>query len=165
VERLKLRDRALVACAYLMALRLSEALRLRKSDFSLARDPMTGEEFISLRRIKLSKSKLKQRPRKHQYREGWLPLRGERAPLTKIVLDYLELLEEDEKLFKFKNSRAWQIVTTLVGYPPHYLRAWGEDYLYSAWEKDAVAVSDYIKVDIRTFAEYVRKRGLKYGVV
>ena len=80
-------------------------------------------------------------------REGWLPLTGERAELTKFITDYLDLLEEDEKLFPFSNQRAWQIITTLDGYPPHYHRAFGEDYLYDTWDKDAIAVSDRSMID------------------
>jgi len=80
-------------------------------------------------------------------------------------MDYLELLEDEDRLFPFRPARAWQIITTLTGYPPHYFRAFGEDYLYDSWDKDPVEVSSYVMVDIRTFVEYIRKRGLKYGVV
>jgi len=86
VERFKLRDRALVCCTYLMALRISEVLRLKKKDFTLA------QGFIEVKKIRLSKSDVtlklpdgakKKVQRKHANREGWLPLTGERAELTK----------------------------------------------------------------------------------
>ena len=165
IERYKARDRALVCCAYLMALRISEVLRLRKKDFQKAVHFETREEFIQIREIKLSKSKVLGKPRRHQTRVGWLPLRGERAPLTKKITEYLNFLGDEELLFKFKPARAWQIITHITGYPPHFFRAFGEDYLYEAWGKDAAAVSGYVKVDIRTFAEYIHNRYGRGGPV
>lgn len=160
-----MRDRALICCAYLMALRISEVLRLKKSNFKRAEHPFTQEEYIYVGDIQLSKRKVLGRPRKYQEREGMLTLSGERKPLTEMINSYLLYLKDDEKLFPFKPQRAWQIITTITGYPPHFFRAFGEDYLYEGWGKDPVAVADYIKVDIRTFAHYIHSRTGRRGPV
>jgi len=164
------RDRALAALLYLGALRISEAIRIKKSMFMEKRD------HVLIRGVKLSKSRVKGKPRRIEYRDVRLPLTGEREPLTMLVLDYVRMLKGD-RLFPFslrKNSRnqivgckrAWQIVKALLPqFTAHWLRAFGEDYLYSEWDRDILAVSDYVKVDARTLQEYLRKRHEKYPVV
>lgn len=160
VERYLRRDRALVAILYLGGLRISEALRLKKSQF------MKRNDHILVRSIKLSKSRIEGRPRRIEYRDARLPLNGDRSDLTKLVLDHLEALEgKDAKLFKFDSTRAWQIVTSLLpSFTCHWLRAFCEDYLYDVWDHDLLAVSDYVKVDPRTLELYLRKRHERYPV-
>jgi integrase len=158
-EQYILRDRALVSILYLIGLRISEAVRLHKRQFKLQD---SDKDYIAIEGIKLSKSKLKGKPRREQYRRGYLPLDGERVPFSYIVLQYLERLREDDLLFPFQTKRGWQIVNALIGLPCHWLRAFCEDYLYEAWSKDILAVSDYMKVDARTLQEYIRKRYLRY---
>ena len=160
VERYLKRDRALVAILYLGGLRISEALRLKKSQF------MKRNDHILVRSIKLSKSRIEGRPRRIEYRDARLPLNGDRSDLTKLVLDHLEALEgKDAKLFKFDTTRAWQIVTSLLpSFTCHWLRAFCEDYLYDVWDHDLLAVSDYVKVDPRTLELYLRKRHERYPV-
>ena len=68
------RDRALVSLLYLTCCRVSEALRIEKKQFEVL------EDKIEITSIKLSKQRLLGKVRKHQYREAWLPLVGERAP-------------------------------------------------------------------------------------
>jgi hypothetical protein len=119
-----------------------------------------------VRGIQLSKSRYRNRPRREQYREeAWLPMQGERSPLTHLVLDYLQLLEGDALLFSFGRVRAWQIISKLLGVPCHWLRAYCENYLYDNWGKDILAVSDYIKVDPRTLQLYIRRSYQKYKPV
>jgi integrase len=151
------RDRALVCTIYLLALRISEALRLTKNQFRRETDK------IIVGGIKLSKPRKKGKPRKHEYREGWLPLEGPRAEFTTYITDYLQLLEENDRLFPFGRGRAWQIVTALTGQPCHFERAYGEDYLYEEWDHDILAVADYVKVEPRTLQEYIRKRYERYS--
>jgi len=154
------RDRALAALTYLLGGRISEVLRLKKNQFIVGRDK------VVVRGIQLSKSRYKNRPRREQFREeAWLPLSGERAPLTELVLDYLRLIGEDSLLFTFGRIRAWQIVSCLLGVPCHWLRAYCENYLYDNWGKDILAVSDYIKVDPRTLQLYIRRSYQKYKPV
>lgn len=160
------RDRALVATIYLLALRISEALRLRKNQFLFPEE--TGyEDRVVVRGIKLSKSRFKDKPRREQYRqEAWLPLVGPRKPLTMLVLDWLNEIENPEaRIFPIDRRRAYQVVVSLTGYPPHWFRAFGEDYLYNQWEGDLLAVSSYIKVDVRTLQQYIRRQYEKYPVV
>jgi integrase len=186
-EKYVRRDRALVALLYLVALRISEALRLRKKQFKPERQRVVIESImLSKSHIKVCsecgarvKPELRQehlntvhsgngffkdKMRKSQYRpEAWLPLKGERSQITQYVLDYLDTLKEDDLLFPLDRKRAWQIVTALMGEPPHWHRAFGEDYLYSeVMDHDIMAVSDYVKVDARTLQLYLRKGYEKY---
>lgn len=159
-ETYLIRDRSLAAITYLAGLRISETLRLKKSQF------IEREDYVEIRTIELSKSRMKGKQRRDQYREGRLPLQGERLPLTKLALLYLEELDEDERLFRFKTARAWQILTALFPEATcHWLRAWCEDYLYTKWGNDLLAVADYVKVDPRTLQEYIRRRYQKYPTV
>lgn len=158
IEHYLKRDRALVSVIYLLALRISEALRLTKNQFRKETDK------IVVGGIRLSKPRKKGKPRKHEYREGWLPLEGPREEFTTYITEYLELLGENDKLFPFGRGRAWQIVTALTGQPCHFERAYGEDYLYEEWDHDILAVADYVKVEPRTLQEYIRKRYEKYRV-
>jgi len=154
-----LRDQALVSILYLLALRISEALRLRKNQFSEHRRRVVVKEIM------LSKSTRKDKPRKDQFRiEGFLPLSKERAGFTDIIMRYLRRLHSEDRLFPFGRVRAWQITTSVLGIPNHWLRAFGEDYLYEHWDHDILAVADYVKVDPRTLQEYIRKRYQKYEV-
>jgi Phage integrase family. len=164
------RDRALASLLYLGALRISEAIGIRKSQF------IEKQDHVLIRAIKLSKSKVKGKPRRIEYRDVRLPLTGEREQLTMLILDYARLVKED-RLFPFslakdKNGqtvgckRAWQVVKALLPqFTAHWLRAFGEDFLYSEWSHDILAVADYVKVDARTLQEYLRKRHEKYPAV
>lgn len=181
------RDRALVASLYLVALRISEALRLRKKQFRMEKKRVVIESImLSKSHIKVCsecgarvKPELRQehlttvhkgggyfkdKMRKSQYRpEAWLPLKGERAKITQYVTDYLDTLQPEDLLFPIDRRRAWQIVTALMGEPPHWHRAFGEDYLYSeVMDHDILAVADYVKVDARTLQLYLRKGYEKY---
>jgi hypothetical protein len=151
-----------VSLLYLLAVRISEALRITKKQFIIGEK----NDRLVVDSIKLSKPRRKGKPRRHEYRsEAWLPLKGERAELTRLIMDYLELLNPEDKLFRFGNSRALQITHALLGIPNHWLRAYGEDYLYEIWDHDILAVADYVKVEPRTLQEYIRKRYEKYQAV
>jgi integrase len=98
-----LRDKALVSILYLLALRVSEALRLTKGQFIEKEE----DKRIVVRSIELAKATRKGKPRRELYRvEGYLPLEGERVCFTNIVQRYLATLGENERLFVFGNSRA-----------------------------------------------------------
>lgn len=151
------RDRALVSVLYLMAVRVSEALRLKRSQLTIK------EQEITVRKIELSKTRWRGKPRQSQFRsEAWIPLHGERGMLGQLVLDYVRELDPDTRLFSFKEHRAWEIVTALIDDTCHWLRAYGEDFLYEHMNHDILAVADYIKVDAVTLQRYVRKRYTKY---
>jgi len=176
------RDRALAAILYVGELRVSEAIRLKKNQFE------NREDHIFVKAIRLSKRK----PGKVAYREARLPLTGERAKFTELILDYLNTLDDDQRLFPWslkervyvlkrkyttkdgqvKNyrsvqlvgtKRAWQIVNALLpNWTQHWLRAFGEDFLYDKFDHDILAVADEVKVDARTLQLYLRKRHEKY---
>jgi hypothetical protein len=94
-----------------------------------------------------------------------------------MILEYVAHLRDEDRLFPFsleKNGRgqivgrkrAWQIVHALLPeFTAHWLLAFGEDFLYGEWDHDLLAVSDYVKVDLGTLQEYIRKRHEKYRVV
>ncbi len=160
IEQYKQRDRALVALTYLLAARISEVIRLNKTQFKVEKDR------VIINSIKLSKSSRKGKPRRQQYRPlAWLSRFGERSGLTSLVLEYLETLENEEQLFSFGRVRAYQIIETITGEPCHWLRAYGENYLYDEWEKDIIAVADYIGIDPQTLPKYIRRSYTKYKPV
>jgi integrase len=149
--RYQIRDRALVSTLYLGALRVSEALRLRKRQFSFddADKVVVKSVLVSKRQYAKSKSNL---------RSVWLPKSGERARFTGLVMDWLELVPEGEndRLFPFGRTRAWQIVEAMTGKWNHYFRALGEAYLYDRWGADILAVADYVNVTPGILAQYIR---------
>lgn len=157
------RDRALIALVYLGALRISEALKARVNQFKIYPD------YVAFSEIELSKSVVKGKPRNDLYRSARLPLSGERRELTLMVLQWLEHLDDkpdNAKLFNIGRKRAHQIFTAY--FPDstcHWFRAYGEDYLYENWGSDILAVADYIKVDERTLAKYIKGRHKKKPAV
>jgi len=191
------RDRALVSLLYLCACRISEAIGLRLNQFKKEPTRIVIESMLLAKR----------KAGKVKYREAWLPLQGERAMFTNLILTYIdklilenqqgtETLEETEKrLIKSKarlfpwslkkveypieykgkqirsvrlvgTNRAWKVVKALLPKATaHWLRQYGDDYLYDAWDHDIMAVSDYTKQDARTLQLYLRKRYQKYRSV
>ena len=160
-----IRDRALISILYLLGLRISEALGLIRKQFIFPDEEGGKPNAIYVRSIELKKSRVKGRPRRIRFRDGYLPLTGERAKLTELVVQYLKLLRPDQKLFPFTRQRAWQIITAMTPHTCHWFRAFCEDYLYEKWSRDLLAVADYVKVDPRTLQEYIRKRYEKYPIV
>jgi len=162
----RLRDRALCVVLYVVALRVSEALRLTRENFTVNQSAITIEGIQLSKATKTyTKGKFKGKTvtRKQLFREyAFIRLDGERENLGKIVQEYLMLLDSKEKLFKFKRARAYQIVSTLLGVPCHWLRAFGENYLYDHWEHDILAVSDYVKIEPQTLSQYIRRSYKKY---
>ncbi len=158
-----LRDRALVCVLYLCALRVSEALRLRKVQFRIE------EEKQRVRVIGILLSKRKEYSRV-KFREAWLPLASgslqtPRQKMTRMVLEYINHIDANDRLFPFGRSRALQIVHSISPkFWCHLFRALGENFLYDAWDHDMLAVSDFVKVDPRplksTFDEVMRSTDL-----
>lgn len=156
------RDKALIALTYLLATRISETLRLKKSQFEYDEE---NNRFV-IRGIQLSKSTLRNKLRREQYRQvAYLPLKGEREGFTLLVSNYLDILGEEDRLFNFKRDRAYHIISGRTGEPCQWLRAYGENYFFDNWDKDILAVSDYIKVDVRTLSQYIRGGYRKYKAV
>jgi hypothetical protein len=128
---------------------VSEALRLKKSQFRVEED----KQRVKVVGILLSKRKEYSIVK---YREVWLPLVSGSLPtprkkMTNIVLEYFDCLRNGDRLFPFGRSRAWQIVHSISpAFWCHLFRALGENFLYDAWNHDTLAVSDYVKVNLRT---------------
>lgn len=167
------RDTSLPAILYLLALRISEALRLNRSQFIMPYEDGGREDSIIVRGIYLSKRRYKNKPRLTQYRDdAYLPLNGRRRKLTMLVVKYLQLMDRDAEirreqgkrkrkhfgdLYKFRRSRAYQITEARTGATNHWFRGFGEVWLYvEQFDYDLLALSDYLQVDQRTLSEYIR---------
>jgi integrase len=177
------RDVALCAILYNAELRISEALRLKKRDFQYKEGCLKAENIL------LSKHK----PGARRTRNIRLPLKGPRAKFTKLIEEYLDALEPEDRLFPWSlnvgvyhtgrfytrkkdnkrlevmayrmtgTARAYRIVKTLLpNYTEHWLRAFGDSYLYDVRDHDILAVADETKQDARTLQKYIRAQASKY---
>lgn len=155
------RDVALIALIYLLALRESEATRIKKGQFQLdVPGKMWKVVGIELSKVR-SKSNPKWRERHDKYREGWLPLRSRdpaRRELTSMVIEYAKPFGVEAVLFPMTGRRVQQIVTSYTEGWPHYFRMAGLNYLYEAWGRDVVALSRYVKIDVKTLMHYLGHR-------
>jgi len=154
------RDRALMALLYLTCGRITEVLSLRKKQFDFESEP----NFIIIRNMIVVKRKKKAKRKSRAIRdEVPLPLSGELASFTSLVLDYLKLVENPEdKLFNFGRNRAYKIVRYVTGQWCHWFRSQGESWYGKVFSnifalKDYVGVvsaevlSDYVKTDWREY--------------
>ena len=86
--------------------------------------------------------------------------------MTNIVLDHLSHVNDDDRLFPFGRSGAYQIVHAMSpDFWCHLFGALGENFLCDAWNHDMLAVSDYVKVNPRTLEKYIRRSYEKYRPV
>lgn len=124
------RDLALASLLFLTSGRINEVLRIRKDQFiEDSKDP----EFLLVRSFYVSKRKVR---KPHPTPTIPLPRVGALGPLTRFVEDYLELLESDDKLFRFSRARAWAIIRHITrrpddpnpGYWCHWFRAQSLSY-------------------------------------
>lgn len=155
------RDKALLALLYLTAGRISEVLKLRKSQF----DSETDKDFIIIRDMKVVKRR-KKTLKKHgvPLREVPLPLNGKLAPFTRLVMEYLKLVKDNTMLFPshkkerehMSRIRAWQIVNGITGQWCHYFRSQAESH-YGRVFKDVIALANFVRVvNVQTLSEYVK---------
>ena len=160
------RDRALASILYIAQLRKSELHRLTKEQFKF--DP------FRIVAVKLSKSEKHNQKtgelilRKDAYRkEILIPTKGPLAGFGEIIQEYLYLLDKkkpNHRLFPFsdKAGRDNQILRPMLGIPPHWERAYGENLLYELFDYDLIAVANYVQVDPRTLAKYIHRTPKKY---
>jgi integrase len=154
------RDRALMGLLYLTCGRITEVLSLTKKQFDLESEP----NFIIVRNMIVVKRKKKAKRKSRAIRdEVPLPKEGPLAPFTKLVLEYLQLIENPEdKLFNIGRNRAYKIVRFITGQWPHWFRSQGESWYGKVFSnifalKDYVGVvsaevlSDYVKTDWREY--------------
>lgn len=154
-----IRDRALASILFIAQLRKSEAHRLRKQQFH--------ENPFRIIAVKLSKSEKRSKKtgdiitRKDTYRkEILLPLTGDLSGFGQLIKDYVNLLESPGTLlFPFSDAagRVNQIINEMLGVPPHWERAYGENLLYELFDYDLIAVANYVQVDPRTLSKYIHR--------
>jgi site-specific recombinase XerD len=101
----KVRDTALFCLLYLSGARIGEVVkRLRKKDFETIK--LKGSQFLIV-------DLYTEKNRKHPNRR--IPVNMEREKdLIKYVLEYMELLSDEDILFPFTIQRAWQIVSKIL---------------------------------------------------
>jgi hypothetical protein len=160
------RDRALASILYIAQLRKSELHRLTKQQFK--------EDPFRIVAVELSKSEKRNKKtgeiitRKDAYRKQILiPVNGKLRAFGKFVQEYLSLLDNKPptfRLFPFsdKAGRDNQILKEMLGYPPHWERAFGENLLYELFDYDLIAVANYVQVDPRTLSKYIHRTPKKY---
>lgn len=158
------RDRALASIFYIAQLRKSEAHRITKNQFEY--DPF---RIVS---VELSKSEKHNKKtgetilRKDAFRkEILIPLNGKLGMFGKLIQEYLDIINNPEKrLFPFsdKAGRDNQILKEMLGLPPHWERAFGENMLYELFDYDLIAVANYVQVDPRTLAKYIHRTPKRY---
>jgi integrase len=159
------RDKALAAILFLAQLRKSEAHRLIKSQFQ--------DKPFRITKVKLSKAEKRNKKsgkvivRKDQYRkEILLPSRGVLGELSAYIKDYLDCLKDEDRLFPFsdKAGRTNQIIKEIFSdqFPPHWLRAFGENHLYELFDYDLIGVANYVQVDSGTLSKYIHRTPEKY---
>jgi integrase len=153
------RDRALMSLLYLTCGRVTEVLSLKKSQFQLDMDP----DFVIIVNMIVVKRKKKARKTMPIRDEVPLPKRGPLAKFTKLVLNYLAMLEDsDAKLFMFGRRRAWQIVNYVTGKWCHFFRSQGESY-YGKVFSNIFALKDFVMVtDAKTLSQYVKTDWREY---
>jgi len=144
------RDRALLSLLYLLGCRVSEVIRLKKSQFDFG-DP----DFIIIRDFRISKRKRKTIEREGIPRIDFpIPKRGRFAKFTKLVLDYYNIA--DEEMFKIGRIRAWQIVKYMTGKWCHYFRCQRLSYLVNLFRSATVTARIVGIKNPQTIAHYYR---------
>jgi len=156
----------LMSLLFLTAGRISEVLSLTREqfDFEVDRNFIVIRNMVLVKRLKTRKGK----PVRHRTApirdEVPLPLRGPLSRFTKLVQDYLDLLSKpNDKLFKFKRHRAWQIVRFVTGKWCHWFRSQSESYYGKYVFTSAFALRDFVGVsDIESLGPYVKTQWKDY---
>jgi len=142
------RDRALLALLYLSSGRINEVLRLRAGQFQPDEE---DHDILLIHGFYVSKRK---EGKPHPILDIPLPRVGNLGHLTRLVEDYLELLEPEDKLFKFGRSRGLAIVKYKTGKFCHYFRAQSLSYFVNLL-RSTVAVAQQRGVENpQTLAHY-----------
>lgn len=166
MEYYELRDRALMALLFLTAGRISEVLSLTKEQFDFEADKnfLIIRNMLLVKRIRMRKGK----PVKHTTAplrdEVPLPLTEPLFKFTRLVQNYLVLVSEpEERLFKFKHHRAWQIVNCVTGEWCHWFRSQSESYYGKYVLNSPYALRDFVGVsDIESLGPYVKTQWRDY---
>jgi len=160
------RDKALMSLLFLTAGRISEVLSLTKEQFDMEADRnfVIIRNMILVKRLKTRKGK----PVRHKTSpirdEVPLPLRGPLSKFTRLVLDYLLLVDDPKaKLLKFGRHRAWQIVNYITGEWCHWFRSQAESYYGKYVFNTPFALRDFVGVtNIESLGPYVKTQWRDY---
>lgn len=155
IEFYQKRDKALMSLYFLTGGRNNEALRLRKRNFDQISDP----QFILLKGMYISKRTkktiAKRGPRVTIRTDIRLPLFGRLSPFTLLVLDYLDQIYEEDRLFPFSVRRSHQIIKDVTGKWVHWFRAQSENF-YGKVFMDPVKLAKFIGItNIQSVMDYV----------
>lgn len=156
LEATKTRDRAFISLLYVPMLRVLEASRLRREQFTIE------ESRVKIENIRLAKRRFV------DYRkEAFLPLHGERAPFTESVIAHLSSSSEsllfpgrrkdNGATLPLTTRQGWNIVNRLTGQFNHFFRALGEDYMVHHGT-DVNDLGGYIKVNPAIISRYVHNK-------
>ena len=158
------RDRALAALVYLTSGRINEALRVKRRQI---REDPDDPDFLVVHSFWISKRK----GGKYDVVDIPLPRVGKLAPFTELVEEYLDLVEPEEKLFRFGSSRALAIIEYMTRDPDapetldpdahydksiwcHYLRAQSLTYMVNLLRSTIIVAKDRGIVNPQTLAHY-----------
>lgn len=147
-EYFKTRDLALMCILYISTARASEIVRaevkggfsssIKKSQF------VKIGSYLMLRNVPIFKRMDIETMRDYTFRnEIPLPLKGGLTLFTDPIRKYLDLLNDEDELFKFKTKRTWQIVNHITGEFPHYLRDMGLKMWLRLFDMDIVRLQDF----------------------
>jgi len=148
-----IRDRSLASLEFLTCGRIHEILKVKKDQFDFTVDP----DFILLKNFNVGKRKKKTIQRYGpKILDLPLPLQGPLEPFTELVLNHLENIGEDDKLFPFSRSHAYKIINRLTGMWNHFFRAQALSY-YVNKLKNPLAVAQIFGVEnVNTLIWYYR---------
>lgn len=104
-EFTKEEHKALLAVLYYFGIRISEALSLTKSSFTIEQDTL----YVKVERLKHS--------RKTQELSVLLD-----RPYVNYIVDLVNSIQYDDKLFPFSRVTGWRIVRKAIDRYPHFLR-------------------------------------------
>ena len=107
------RDQAMISLMYLTGCRVTELLSITRSQ--IEQRNIIGYDFMKITGVPVLKR------RKSISRDIIIPLEKEKE-FCKIVINYIETLEHDQKLFDISRQRAWQITNEEMGLYNHFFR-------------------------------------------
>lgn len=154
------RDRAMMSLGFLACGRINEVLRVERNQFDF--DSELG--FIIVTNFYVSKRK-----KITLEREGKplvdipMPTNEDALlyPFTKLITDYLAI-SEGEKLFPFKEGRAWQIIKHCTGLWCHWFRALGFTYFANKIKNPFALAKIYGIKNVNTIMRYFKTEWTAY---
>ena len=158
---------------YASTCRASELCRFEKDENDLYKPSVTKDQFIVegpflkfreaivLKRRELdpetglwgSVTEIDNYPKRNEIS---LPIEGGFSIFTVPIIHYLDRLDEDEELFKFKYRRGWQIVNYVTGEMQHYLRDMGIKFYSRLLDRNIKDLQEFTgHARIKNLAKYL----------